>query len=133
MKNTQQLIEQFLQHVGENNPEKIASSFAENIDWYIFESSYQPWTGKRSKRSELPELFNTLFSAFIPGQEKFEINKLFVDGNEAALFGSSGRVVKATGKSFDTPFCMRFTLENELITKFFMYEETRLIEKAFVK
>ncbi len=55
----------------------------------------------------------------------------FIDGTEAAVFGKAGRTVKATGKKFKEPFCMRFTVENGLITRFMMLEDSHRIENAF--
>jgi ketosteroid isomerase-like protein len=57
----------------------------------------------------------------------------FIDGKEAAVFGKAGRTVTKTGKKFKEPFCMRFTIENGLITKFLMLEDSHQIEKAFTK
>lgn len=41
------------------------------MDGYIFDSPLFPWTGKRTTRAEVAEVFATLFSYFIPGKETF--------------------------------------------------------------
>jgi hypothetical protein len=64
---------------------------------------------------------------------KFLLDILHLYSTIVSVFGTASRVVKKTGKRFTAPFCQRFTVENSLITKFMMYEDTRLIEKAFVK
>ena len=66
-------------------------------------------------------------------EDDFEMDHTFIDGKEAAVFGKAGRTVTETGKKFKEPFCMRFTIENGLITKFLMLEDSHQIEKAFTK
>lgn len=69
---TKETVEKFFGYIGAKNPEKISSMVSENVDWYIFESKYMPWTGHRSKREEISVLFKTLFSYFVDGSEKLE-------------------------------------------------------------
>jgi ketosteroid isomerase-like protein len=128
---TKQTVEKFFEYFGTKNPEKIASVVAENVDWYIFESKYMPWTGHRSKREEVSEVFKTLFSYFVDGSEKVETKSFLIRGNEAAIFGTVERTVKKTGRHFKMPLAIHITVENNLISKFSIYEETLIIEKAF--
>lgn len=128
---TKQTADKFFEYIGAKNPEKIASMVSENVDWYIFESKYMPWTGHRSKREEVAELFKTLFSYFIDGSEKLEAQSFLLRGNEVAVFGTIERTVKKTGKHFKMPLAIHITVENNLISKFSLYEETLIIEKAF--
>ncbi|OMQ08187.1 nuclear transport factor 2 family protein [[Flexibacter] sp. ATCC 35103] len=127
---TKQTVDKFFEYVGAKNPDKIASMVAENVDWYIFESKYMPWTGHRSKRAEIAELFKTLFSYFIDGSEKLEAQSFLLQGNEVAVFGTIERTVKKTGKHFKMPLAIHITVENNLVSKFSLYEETLIIEKA---
>jgi ketosteroid isomerase-like protein len=128
---TKQTVENFFEYVGSKNPDKIASVVSEKVDWYIFESKYMPWTGHRSKREEISQLFKTLFTYFVEGSDKFEAQSFLLRGNQVAVFGMVERTVKKTGKHFKMPFAMHITVENNLITQFTMYEETLIIEKAF--
>lgn len=127
---TKETAEKFFKYVGEKNPEKIASMVSEKVDWYIFESKYMPWTGHKSKREEISELFKTLFSYFIDGSEKLEAQPFLLRGNEVAVFGFVERTVKKNGKHFRMPLAIHITVENNLITKFSLYEETLIIEKV---
>ncbi|KFF06364.1 nuclear transport factor 2 family protein [Flavobacterium reichenbachii] len=128
--NTKQTVDKFFGYVGAKNPEKIASMVSENVDWYIFESKYMPWTGHRSKREEISELFKTLFSYFIDGSEKLEAQSILIQGKEVAVFGFVERTVKKNGNHFKMPLAIHITVENNLISKFSLYEETLIIEKA---
>lgn len=46
---TQQLLNNFFEKVGQQNPEALAASFTEELEFYILESPYMPWTGKRTR------------------------------------------------------------------------------------
>ncbi|TDO82749.1 hypothetical protein EV143_1027 [Flavobacterium chryseum] len=127
---TKETVDKFFGYVGAKNPEKIASMVSENVDWYIFESKYMPWTGHRSKREEISELFKTLFSYFVDGSEKLEAQSFLLRGNEVAVFGFVERTVKKNGKHFKMPLAIHITVENNLISKFSLYEETLIIEKV---
>lgn len=129
---TQQLLNDFFQKVGQQDSEALAASFTEELEFYILESPYMPWTGKRTKQAELPKLFRSLFSAHVDGEGSFEMDHVFVEEQEAAVFGTAGRTVRATGKSYVTPFSMRFTFENVRIRKFTMFEDSHVIEQAFM-
>jgi len=128
---TKKSVEVFLQRLGGKDPKLIASCLAEDIDWYIFESSKFPWTGRRTKRSEIETVFKTLFSYFVDGKEKFVMESFMVDGTEAAIFAQLGRRFKQSGKDFSMYIAIHLKVENGLITKLYLYEQTPVLEKAY--
>ena len=130
---TQEVLDGFFQGTSQNAPEVIARYLAEDVDFYIAESPYMPWTGKKNSRNEVIVALRQLTSAHNTAEDDFEMDHIFIDGKEAAVFGKAGRTVIETGKKFKEPFCMRFTIENGLITKLLMLEDSRKIEKALTK
>lgn len=130
---TQQVLAGFFQGTAENNPKAIANFLAENIDFYIAESPYMPWTGKKNGKQEVITALQQLIGAHHTTEDDFEMDHTFIDGTEAAVFGKAGRTVKATGKKFKEYFVMRFTIKDGLITKLLMLEDSHQIEKAFIK
>ena len=129
---TQQLLDNYFEKVGQQKAEALAALFTEELEFYIMESPYMPWTGKRTRQAELSKAFQALFDAHVTGEGSFKMEHTFIDENEAAVFGTAGRTVRATGKSYAAPFSMRFTFENGLIRKFTMFEDSHRIEKAFM-
>ncbi|MCQ6958393.1 nuclear transport factor 2 family protein [Mucilaginibacter aquariorum] len=130
-KDIQAVLNSFYQNVGEKNAEGMVALCAEQIDWYIAKSDFLPWTGKRKSKADIKEALNLLFNAHVDGEDQFEPGHIFIDGQEAAVFGFASRVAKATGKRFSTQFCQRFTIEDGKISKFLMLEDTPQVEKAF--
>lgn len=55
---------------------------------------------------------------------------IVVDGTEAMPAGRLGGTVRATGKSFRSPFAMRLTVEEGLITRYRVYEDSLAIAAA---
>ena len=130
---TQAVLDGFFQGTSQNAPEVIARYLAEDVDFYIAPSPYMPWTGKKNSRNEVIVALRQLINAHNTAEDDFEMDHIFIDGKEAAVFGKAGRTVIETGKKFKEPFCMRFMIENGLITKFLMLENSRQMEKAFTK
>jgi len=130
---TQQVLGGFFQGTGNNDPDAIAKYLADDIDFYIAESPYMPWTGHKKGKQEVITALKQLIAAHHTAEDDFEMDRTFIDGTEAAVFGKAGRTVKATGKKFKEPFVMRFTIINGLITKLLMLEDSHQIEKAFIK
>jgi ketosteroid isomerase-like protein len=130
---TQQVLGGFFQGTSNNDPDVIATYLADDIDFYIAESPYMPWTGKKKGKQEVITALKQLIAAHHTAEDDFEMDHTFIDGAEAAVFGKAGRTVKATGKKFKEPFVMRFTITDGLITKLLMLEDSHQIEKAFIK
>ncbi|MFT3794868.1 nuclear transport factor 2 family protein [Flavobacterium sp.] len=128
---TKRAVENFFVQFGSKNPDQIAQCFSEQVDWYIFESTQFPWTGRRTQRSEIPKVFETLFSYFVDGHEKFELQDFLVDGDQAAVFAQLGRRFKNSGKDFSMLVALHFVVEKGLIKKFYLYEQTTVLEKAY--
>ena len=128
---TQQVLNGFFQGTAQNDPDVIAQYIADGIDFYIAESPYMPWTGKKAGKEAVITALKQLIAAHNTAEDDFEMDHIFIDGTEAAVFGRIGRTVKVTGKKFKELFVMRFTIANGLISKLVMLEDSHQIEKAF--
>jgi len=128
---TNEILDKFYQNVNNKNAIAIADLVSDTIDWYIVKSNILPWTGRLTSKKEIVKALTLLFDAHFEDQDLLEPDHVFIEGNNAAIFGQISRTVKTTGKRFKTQFCQRFTVENGEITKFLMLEDTPEIEKAF--
>jgi len=131
-KETTGALNAFFKSLGERDADGVIAHFSEPTFFYITKSAMLPWTGARLDRAGVKEALDQLSSAHIAGEDKFEMDHVFVDGEEAAVFGTVSRVVAMNGRRFSSPFSMRFTFQGGLITKLLMLEETRKIEDAFI-
>jgi ketosteroid isomerase-like protein len=129
---TAEILNRFFESVSEKNTEKAGSFLSDNLEWYIPKSDLLLWTGSLTTRSEVVAALKLLLDSHVDGEGEFTPDHLFIDGNEAAVFGKASKVAKETGKRFTAFVCERFTIEDGKITKFLMLEDTREIEKAFI-
>jgi ketosteroid isomerase-like protein len=128
---TQEILNSFFQYVSEKNIDGITSMLADNIDWYIVKSEQLPWTGRLTDKSQVGKAMELLFDAHVDETGQLEMDHVFIDGTEAAVFGQISRKVKITGKTFTANFCQRFTVKEGRITRFLMLEDAQEILKAF--
>jgi ketosteroid isomerase-like protein len=129
--NTQAVLNSFYQNAGEKNAEGMVALCADQIDWYIAQSDFLPWTGKQKSKSGIADALTLLFNVHVDSEDQFEPGQIFNDGPEAAVFGFASRVAKATGKRYSIQFSQRFTIIDGKILKFLMLEDTPQVENAF--
>ncbi|MCS5717797.1 nuclear transport factor 2 family protein [Herbiconiux sp. CPCC 205763] len=130
--NTDDVVNRFLQRVGEQDADGIADLFDEEIDWYVPGNEALPWTGRRSKRSEVPHYFHAMWPAFSPGKSVVEVEAVLVDGDHAAVFAHFSHVVHVTGRPFSTPSVFHIVVRDGKIVKMHLYEDTAAVSDAFM-
>ncbi|ETZ20968.1 nuclear transport factor 2 family protein [Pedobacter sp. V48] len=128
---TQDTLNQYFLYVSENNIDGIISLLADDIDWYIAKSEQLSWTGRLDNKSEIAKALQMIFDAHVEQTARFDVDHIFIDGGEAAVFGMISRQVKATGKTFTASVCQRFTITEGKITRLLMLEDASEILKAF--
>lgn len=129
---TQEILNDFFQLVGQRDTKAIVKYFADTTDFYISKSPILGWTGRQTTPEGVGKAMQMLFDTHVPDKDKFEMDRIFIDGEEAAVFGTVSRMVYMTTKTFEAPFTMRFSFKNGLITKLLMLEDSRKIEEAFI-
>jgi ketosteroid isomerase-like protein len=73
------VVGEFLTTLGKGDADLIGEAFAEEIDWYVPGDQAQGWTGRRTRRDEVPAYFRTMWPVFVPGQSETEIKQILVD------------------------------------------------------
>ncbi|MCX4819691.1 nuclear transport factor 2 family protein [Streptomyces sp. NBC_01142] len=127
---TRATVQDFLGRVGEGGPDRIAALFAEKVDWEIAENPTVPWIRPRTTRADVADHFRALAEGQTPDPDATRVDVIVVDGTEAMLSGQLAGTVRATGKSFRSPFAMRLTVEDGLITRYRVYEDSLAIAAA---
>ena len=128
---TRETIDAFLERLGRQEADEVARLFAEDIDWYVPGADTLPWTGRRSKRSDVAEYLRTLWRNLVPGESTVELDAILVDGEDAVVFSTFQHTAKRNGRRFRTPSAMRFRVANGEITKMHLYEDTAAVRDAF--
>jgi hypothetical protein len=128
---TREIVDTFLERLGHQDADGAAELFAESIDWYVPGGEALPWTGHRNQRAHVAEYFRTLWPVFVAGESTVELDAILVDGDDAVIFSTFQHTVRKNGRPLRTPAAMRLHVDNGLIVKMHLYEDTAAVRDAF--
>ncbi|QIK63466.1 SnoaL-like domain-containing protein [Leucobacter viscericola] len=131
MTNTRETVDTFFAHFGSGNLEGVVAAFADNVDFLVAGAPNVPWTGARNTRDEVADFFTLLMQGGLTEPEEFVVEATIVDGDQAVVTGHSRFRVVATGKSFENPFAIHFTVRDGQLTRYYMHEDSYAISEAF--
>ncbi|MBW8800138.1 MAG: nuclear transport factor 2 family protein [Streptomyces sp.] len=130
---TRDVAEKFFRLLAGGDLDKVAAVFADDIDWYVPGSASLPWTGARTKRSEVADCFRTLGTHIVPEKNVDDIEALLVDGDHAVMLGRFTRVARGTGRTYITPVAMHLQVADGEIVKLHLYEDTLAVAEAYAE
>ncbi|QIM17601.1 SnoaL-like domain-containing protein [Leucobacter coleopterorum] len=132
MTTTRETVDAFFAAFGSGNLEGVVSLFADTVDFNVPGAPNVPWTGARCTKSEVTDFFTLLIRGGLTEPEEFVVDATIVDGDEAVVAGYSRFRVVATGKSFDNPFAIHFTVRDGQLVRYHMHEDSYAISQAFM-
>nr|WP_244177205.1 nuclear transport factor 2 family protein [Streptomyces albus] len=127
---TRETVGEFLRRVTEGDPDRIAALYAEEIDWMVAPNPVVPWIRPRRTRADVVGHWTDLAAHTVSGEGWATVDAIVVDGTEAVVTGELGGKVGATGKTFKSPFALRLTVEDGLITRHHVYEDSLAVAAA---
>lgn len=128
---TESVIMSFLERLGAQDAAGLGDLFAEEIDWFVPGSSDLPWTGKRTRRADVPEYFSTLWAGLEAGKSIVAPGKVLISGDDGVVFAHFTHTAKPTGRVFETPVALHLTVASGAITSLHLYEDTLAVSDAF--
>lgn len=130
--NTKIVVEKFLQFLSERNLDELIELFAGDVDWDIpGDQEKAAWLGKRTDKNSVREFYELLWSNTEPISA--ELEKLLVDENYAVIIGNFETKMLQTGKIVRSFFCIQLTLENDLIKKYRLFEDSYAVSQALTQ
>ncbi|MEU2207398.1 nuclear transport factor 2 family protein [Streptomyces hygroscopicus] len=134
---TRALVEELLRRIGEGDPERIAELYAERSDWKLdwpeaeHGRAATPWIRHRSTRADVADHFRELARHHVPEQAATEVERILVDGDDAVVLGEIRQTARSTGRAYRARFALHLTLENGLVTRHHVYEDSLAVAQAF--
>ncbi|MFI7309033.1 nuclear transport factor 2 family protein [Streptomyces hygroscopicus] len=134
---TRALVEELLRRIGEGDPERIAELYAERSDWKLDWPEAEhgwaatPWIRHRSTRADVADHFRELARHHVPEQAATEVERILVDGDDAVVLGEIRQTARSTGRAYRARFALHLTLENGLVTRHHVYEDSLAVAQAF--
>ncbi|MFY1688844.1 nuclear transport factor 2 family protein [Plantactinospora sp. WMMB782] len=131
---TRNTVEELLRRIGTGDPDHTAALYAERVDWKVNwpEPTHPavPWIRPRSSRADVVDHHRTLAANCVPGQGSVTIERILVDGRHAVVTGETAQTVRATGRRFNTRFALHLTVEDGLIVRHHVYEDSLVVALA---
>ena len=127
--NTQNVIQTFFKHLSERNLKALIDLFSDKIDWYIpGDENKAPWLGRRSNKQEVSEFYELLWKNTEPISVKLE--NVFIDNDKAVIAGEFSTRMIQTDKIVDSLFFIQVTIQNSLIIKYRLLEDSLAVAKS---
>lgn len=124
-----QVIQNIYAAFGRGDVAAILSALASEVEWVHTAAKAVPFGGTYRGPQEVVTFFQKLAeSQDILG---FEPRDFVAQGELVAVFGSIKARVKATGKTYETPWAMKWQVQNGKVTKFHHLFDSALVEAAF--
>jgi ketosteroid isomerase-like protein len=126
---TQAIVGEFLQFLTQRNLENLVGLFSEQVDWYIpGDRKKAPWLGRRNSREEVRQFYELLWESTEPLSA--QIDQLLTAGNTAVITGDFSTKMLQTNKVVDSLFSIQLTVENGLIVRYRLLEDSYAVSVA---
>ncbi|MEV1168406.1 nuclear transport factor 2 family protein [Nonomuraea sp. NPDC049784] len=131
---TRDVVEELLRRMAEGDHRRTAELFAEPIDWQLDWPAEGhpavPWIRPRSSRADVTDHFRSLEAHHVPELNGTSVRQILVDGTHAVVFGEIVQTVRAGGIAYTSPFALHLTVEDGLITRYHIYEDSLTVARA---
>ncbi|UFS96656.1 nuclear transport factor 2 family protein [Nocardia huaxiensis] len=132
---TRTVVEELLTRIGAGDPEAIAELYAPTSDWKLNWPDHEhnrpatPWIRHRTTRADAADHFRELALHHIPQAAGTVIERILFDGPDAVVLGEIRQTARPTARPYR--FALHLTVENGLITRHHVYEDTLAVAQAF--
>ncbi|MEU6745638.1 nuclear transport factor 2 family protein [Spirillospora sp. NPDC046719] len=134
---TRAVVEELLRRMGEGDPERIAAMYAEHTDWKVnwpeaeHGRAATPWIRHRSSRADVAAHFREIAEHHVPEKADTQVERVLVDGDDAVVLGEIRLTSRSTGRAYRARFALHLTVENGLVTRYHVYEDSLAVAQAF--
>ncbi|MEU8238316.1 nuclear transport factor 2 family protein [Actinoplanes missouriensis] len=130
---TREVVDELLRRMAAGDHDRTAELFAEPIDWQLAwpveGHPAVPWIRPRSSRVDVADHFRSLEAHHVPEMNGTSVTRILVDGEHAVVLGQILQTVRG-GDAYTSPFALHLTVEDELITRFHIYEDSLTVMRA---
>ncbi|MER7502248.1 nuclear transport factor 2 family protein [Nonomuraea pusilla] len=131
---TRDVVDELLRRMAKGDHERTAELFAEPIDWQLSwpDEGHPavPWIRPRSGRDEVADHFRSLEDHHVTELNGTTVTHILVDGAHAVVLGEIAQTVRASGTAYTSPFALHLTVEDGLITRYHIYEDSLTVARA---
>ncbi|WP_405966246.1 nuclear transport factor 2 family protein [Streptomyces sp. NBC_00015] len=114
--------------LAEGKSAEAAALFADSVSFSIPHPPGVPWVPEVDSADGMRTFFE-LLRTHVQAKE-FELRQVIAEGDDVVLVGRMVSEVKKTGRDIDTAFALHATVQDGLITRYHLYEDTYAVAKA---
>ncbi|MEV4183220.1 nuclear transport factor 2 family protein [Streptosporangium canum] len=131
---TRDTVEELLRRIAEGDHDRTAELFAEPIDWRLDWPAEGhpavPWIRPRSSRADVADHFRSLEAHHVPELNGTSVTRILIDGAHAVVLGEIVQTVRDGGAAYTSPFALHLTVEDGLVTRYHIYEDSLTVARA---
>lgn len=133
---TRSVVDELLRRLAAGTPDDVAELYADRVDWRLDwppeeHDADVPWIRNRSSRVEIADHYRTIAAEHLPEDAGFDLEQVLVDGPDAVVIGTIGNTVRHTGKSYVAHVALHLTVEDALIVRHHVYEDSLAVARAW--
>ncbi|MEV5708533.1 nuclear transport factor 2 family protein [Actinoallomurus sp. NPDC052274] len=110
--------------------EVFAEKVGWRLDWPAEGHPAVPWIRPRSTRADVADHFRTIQEFHVPEGHGASAPEVLVDGADAVVLVEIRQTVRATGEPYTVLCAVRLTVEDGLITRYHVYEDSLTVARA---
>lgn len=135
--NTRAVVEELLRRIGDGDPERIAELYADGADWKLDWPEAEhgrpatPWIRHRSTRADAADHYRRIGEFHVPEEVATTVERVLVDGGDAVVLGEIRQTARPTGRPYRARFALHLTVEDGLVTRHHVYEDSLAVAQAF--
>ncbi|MFF6996762.1 nuclear transport factor 2 family protein [Streptomyces sp. NPDC008313] len=134
---TRDVVRELLRRIAAGDPVRTAELYAGHVDWKLnwpedeHGRAATTWIRHRSTRADVAGHYRELVAHHVAGEAATAIERILVDGTEAVVLGEIRQTARATGRAYRARFALHLTVEDGLIVRHHVYEDSLAVAAAF--
>lgn len=134
---TRDVVQELLRRIGDGDPERIAELYADGADWKLDWPEAEhgrpatPWIRHRSTRADAADHYRRIGEFHVPEEVATTVERVLVDGGDAVVLGEIRQTARPTGRPYRARFALHLTVEDGLVTRHHVYEDSLAVAQAF--
>ncbi|MFI6166432.1 nuclear transport factor 2 family protein [Nocardia sp. NPDC051052] len=130
-------MDELLRRIGAGDQDAAAALYAPVSDWKLdwpedaHGRAATPWIRHRATRADAAEHYREIVRCHVPEEVGTVIERILVDGPDAVVLGEIRQTARSTGRAYRSRFALHVTVDNGLITRHHVYEDSLAVAQAF--
>ncbi|WP_434777112.1 alpha/beta fold hydrolase [Neisseria sp. Ec49-e6-T10] len=123
------VVQAYLTSFGQKNTEQALSLIDDNAVWHIDGQLNVSTVGLLKGKKHIRHWLENFPQNFLPRQ--FTISQILEKENDVIVIGAFRHLIKKTGNTIGSGMVIHFTVQNGLIKRYQIFEDSALLQRAF--